>query len=75
MFFLGECSVSWQLIKQKVVALSSCEAEYIATSTCGDTSSMAVQAARGAAWQEGGCGGVEGGQQFCPSSGQEPVLP
>jgi hypothetical protein len=33
LFFLGNCLVSWQSIKKKVVALSSCEAEYIATST------------------------------------------
>jgi hypothetical protein len=33
MFYLGDCFVSWQSIKQKVVALSSCEAEYIATTT------------------------------------------
>jgi hypothetical protein len=31
MFYLGDCLVNWQSIKQKVVALSSCEAEYIAT--------------------------------------------
>ena len=33
MFFLGECLVRWQSLKQKVVALSSCEAKYIATTT------------------------------------------
>jgi len=32
-FFLGGSPVSWQSQKQKVVALSSCEAEYMAAST------------------------------------------
>jgi hypothetical protein len=32
-FFLGDSPVTWQSSKQKVVALSSCEAEYIATAT------------------------------------------
>ena len=32
-FFLGGSPVSWQSQKQKVVALSSCEAEYIAATT------------------------------------------
>ena len=32
-FFLGKCLVSWQLVKQPVVAMSSCEADYVAAST------------------------------------------
>ena len=33
LFFLGSSPISWQSGKQKVVALSSCEAEYIAATT------------------------------------------
>jgi hypothetical protein len=33
LFFLGKCPISWQSVKQQVVALSSCEAEYIAATT------------------------------------------
>jgi hypothetical protein len=32
LFFLGEMPITWQSNKQKVVALSTCEAEYIAAS-------------------------------------------
>jgi hypothetical protein len=33
LFFFGKSLVGWQSVKQQVVALSSCEAEYIAAST------------------------------------------
>jgi hypothetical protein len=32
-FFLGRSPVCWQSIKQRIVAVSSCEAEYIAVAT------------------------------------------
>jgi hypothetical protein len=45
LFFRDKCLVSWQSVKQQVVALSSCEAEYIAASIA------CTQAlARSAAW-------------------------
>jgi hypothetical protein len=33
LFFLGDCPITWQPQKQKIVALSTCEAEYIAAAT------------------------------------------
>ena len=41
LFFLGNCLVSWQSVKQKVVAQSSCEAEYVAATTAARTSKRA----------------------------------
>jgi hypothetical protein len=33
LFFFSKCLVGWQSVKQQMVALSSCEAEYIVAST------------------------------------------
>jgi hypothetical protein len=43
LFFLGDSPISWQSTKQKVVALSSCDAEYIAAAT---TACQAIWLAR-----------------------------
>jgi hypothetical protein len=43
LFFFGKCLVSWQSIKQQVVALSSYEAEYIAASTSSTQAIWLVQ--------------------------------
>jgi hypothetical protein len=32
-FFLSDCPITWQSQKQKIIALSTCEAEYIAMAT------------------------------------------
>jgi hypothetical protein len=42
-FFLHKCTISWQSVKQQVVAMSSYEAEYIAASI---TSTQALWIAR-----------------------------
>jgi hypothetical protein len=41
--FFSKCLVSWQSVKQQVVALSSCEAEYIAASTASTQALWLVQ--------------------------------
>jgi hypothetical protein len=43
LFFFGMCLVSWQSVNQQVVALSSCEAEYIAASTASTQALWLVQ--------------------------------
>jgi hypothetical protein len=43
LFFFGKCFVSWQSVKQQVVALFSCEAEYIAASTASTQTLWLVQ--------------------------------
>ena len=42
-FFLGKCLISWQSVKQQVLAMSNCEAEYIAATS---TATQALWLAR-----------------------------
>jgi hypothetical protein len=46
LFFLGKCLVGWQSLKQRVVALSSYEAEYIAATTAATQAIWMALAAR-----------------------------
>jgi hypothetical protein len=43
LFFFDKCPVNWQSVKQQVVVLSSCEAEYIAASTASTQSLWLVR--------------------------------
>ena len=33
-FFMGDCAVTWSSKKQSIITLSTCEAEYVATTSC-----------------------------------------
>jgi len=33
-FYMGETTFTWSLKKKSIIILSTCEAEYIATTTC-----------------------------------------
>jgi hypothetical protein len=56
LFYLGKCPVSWQSLEQRVVALSSCEAEYVAAAT--------VEATQ-AVWLAGQLGELVGKKAEC----------
>jgi hypothetical protein len=75
MSFLNDCLVSWQSLKQKVVALSSCEVKYIATT---NTITQALWLSRMLAEllrRKVDVVELKGGQQVYSSSGQESRLP
>jgi hypothetical protein len=42
LFYLGKCPVSWQSLKQRVVALSSCEVEYVAATAAATQAVLSV---------------------------------
>ena len=61
-FFLSDGPISWQSCKHKVVALSSCEAEYIAAATA-TPGCLASASPRGPARRRGWRASATGGQQ------------
>jgi hypothetical protein len=71
LFFFGKCLISWQSIKQQVVALSSCETEYIAASTA-LTQVLWLVRLLGDILDRHWSGGTQGGQQVRSSPGKEP---
>jgi hypothetical protein len=70
LFFFGKSPVSWQSVKQQVVTLSSCEAEYIAASTASTQALWLVRLLGDQ--QRHWSGGTQGGQQVRPGPGKEP---
>ena len=74
LFFLSKCLISWQSVKQQVVALSSCVAEYIAATTA---STQALWLARllGDLLGRRRGSGAQGGQQVRLGLGEESSLP
>ncbi|XP_066361554.1 secreted RxLR effector protein 161-like [Miscanthus floridulus] len=67
--FLGATPIAWQSLKQKIVAMSTCEAEYVAAAmaTC--------QAAGQAYWRGSSPTSSDGGQAACQRPRQEPCPP
>jgi hypothetical protein len=70
LFFLDKCPISW-LVKQEVVAMSSCVAEYIAASTA-STQTLLLAQLLGDLFGRHCSGGTQGGQPVCSGVGQEP---
>jgi hypothetical protein len=73
LFFSDKSLVSWQSVKQQVVALSSCEAEYIAASTS-STQTLWLVRLLGDLLDRHWSGGTQGGQQVRSGPGKEPCF-
>jgi hypothetical protein len=71
LFFFGKCLVSFQSVKQQVVALSSYEAEYITTSTT-STQSLWLVRLLSDLLDRHWSGGTQGGQQVRSGPSKEP---
>jgi hypothetical protein len=69
--FFGKSLISWQSVKQQVVALSSCEAEYIAASTV-STQALWLVRLLGDLLDRHWSGGTQDGQQVRSGPDKEP---
>jgi hypothetical protein len=74
LFFLVKCLISWQSVKQQVVAMSSCEAEYITASTA-STQTLWLARLLGDLLGRDWSGGTQDGQPVRSGIGQEPRVP
>ena len=63
--FLGSAPIPWLLLKQKVVALSTCEVEYVAAATAACQSCVAAPAAGRADRRGSSPTSTNGGQPAC----------
>jgi hypothetical protein len=71
LFFFSKCLISWQSVKQQVVAMPSCEAEYIVASTALTQALWLVRLLSdllGRYWS----GGTQGEQQVRSGPSKEP---
>jgi hypothetical protein len=71
LFFFSKCLISWQSVKQQVVALSNCEAKYIAASTASTQAIWLVRLLSDLLDRDWS-GGTPSGQQVRSGPGQEP---
>lgn len=74
LFKLGDSLISWQSQKQKVVALSSCEAEYIAAATAAVQGVWLAQLIGELEGQEPGCALIKVDNKSAISLCKNPVL-
>jgi hypothetical protein len=70
--FFSKCLISWQSVKQQVVAMSSCEAEYIAASTASTQALWLARLLGDLLGRDVGVVELRVDNQSCPGIGQEP---
>jgi hypothetical protein len=74
LFFFGKNLISWQSVKQQVVALSSCEAEYIAASTASTQALWLVRLLRDLLGRDTGAVELRVNNKSTPALAKNPIF-